>query len=245
MAFLSKLFSKASNSDSQPRVDMHSHLIPGIDDGSESIEESIELIKRMVDLGYQKIITTPHIMGDFYKNTPEIISEGLETVRGALKKENVEVVIEAAAEYYLDEWFVEKLDRKDELLTFGGNYLLVETSYLNRPSNLFDIIFKIQSAGYKVVLAHPERYTYMYDDFSAYEKLYSKNIYFQLNLNSLSGYYSPMAKKISEKLIDKRMIQFIGTDCHGDRHLDCLESKTRKSKYYSRLLKLPLLNDSV
>lgn len=245
MAFLSNLFSSKKDKVSQPTVDMHSHLIPGIDDGSESLEESIDLIKRMVGLGYKKIITTPHIMGDFYKNTPDNILGGLEVVKSALIKENIDVEIQAAAEYYIDEWFVEKIDRKDKLLTFGGNYLLVETSYLNRPSNLFEIIFKIQSAGYKVVLAHPERYSYMYDDFTGYEELFSKNIFFQLNLNSLSGYYSPMAKKISEKLIDRRMIQFIGTDCHGNRHLDCLESKTRKSKYYSKLLELPLLNDSI
>src|SRR5690606_2489169 len=108
-------------------VDMHSHLIPGIDDGSKTMEESLNLVKRLSDYGLRKIITTPHIMSEYYRNTPEIISMGLEDLRRAVKNEGVSIEIEAAAEYYMDEIFLEKIKNGEEILTFGDNYILVET----------------------------------------------------------------------------------------------------------------------
>ena len=120
-------------------VDMHSHLIPGIDDGAKTVEESIELIKILSGLGYTRLITTPHIMTDYYKNTPEIINAGLEQVREAIKLENIPIEIFAAAEYYLDDGFLQKLE-EEKLMTFGDNHLLVEISYINPPENIKEII---------------------------------------------------------------------------------------------------------
>lgn len=225
-------------------VDMHSHLIPNIDDGSKSLEESVVLIQELVKLGYKKIVTSPHIMGYFYKNTPDIILSGLATLKERLNVENIDVQIEAAAEYYLDEWFIEKLNNDVPLMTFGNNYVLFETSYMNEPAQLHQAIFLMRTLGYTPVLAHPERYIYLYSDFSEFKKIYEMDVLFQINLNSLAGYYSKAAKQFAEKLIDNNMVDFVGTDCHGVRHLDVLK-QVKLSKYYKKLAKLNILNNSL
>jgi protein-tyrosine phosphatase len=202
--------------------DIHSHLIPNIDDGSKSIEDSINMIREFYDLGYKKIITTPHIMGDAYRNTPEIILAGLESVKQALKENSIPVNIGAAAEYYLDFDFEKKLEN-EKLLTFGQNYLLFEVSYLNPPDNLYHVIFKMQTLGYKPVLAHPERYNFWHSEFETYESIVDKGVLLQLNLNSLTGYYSMATKKIAEQMIDKNMISMLGTDCHHTGHINLMK----------------------
>ncbi len=226
------------------RVDMHSHLIPEIDDGVDSYEEAIEMIRQMLELGYSKFVTTPHIMGDFYKNSPDTILPRLEKLRSKLVENGLDVEIEAAAEYYLDEWFVKKLSKNEPIMTMGDNFVLVETSYINRPQQLEQVLFDLKTSGYKPILAHPERYTYMYNDFENYTKLFDTGVYFQLNINSLSGYYSKAAKKISQELIKKRMVHFIGTDLHGPRHIEALKN-SMKTKAYRRLGELEILNDTL
>jgi protein-tyrosine phosphatase len=225
-------------------LDMHSHLLPGIDDGAPTLEDSIQLVKEMQKMGFKKLITTPHIMGDFYKNTPEIIAEKLNIVKERLKTEGIDIEISAAAEYYLDEWFIEKLERKEKLLTFGDNFLLFETSFLNEPSHLKEAIFLLASQGYKPVLAHPERYVYLYSDFSKFEDLFERGAYFQINVNSLSGYYSKPARLFAEKLIQKNMVHFAGTDCHGIRHLEAFR-KSMDSPFFAKLSQQNLLNSQV
>ena len=133
------------------QTDIHSHLLPAIDDGSKTYEESIELLKNFVALGYEKVITTPHIMSDFYRNTPEIIQSKLKKLQSKLKEHQVEIQIEAAAEYYMDDWFINQVNRKVPLLTFGDKYLLFETSFMNKPNQFFDVIFKLQTQGYKPI----------------------------------------------------------------------------------------------
>jgi len=225
-------------------VDMHSHVLPGLDDGAESMLDSVELIRELSKLGYKKLIATPHIMGDFFKNTPEIINKKLELVRKALKEHQVDVELDAAAEYYLDEWFIKLLDSNTPLLTFGNKYLLFETSYINESAYFKEALFKIKSLGLKPVLAHPERYTYLYSDFSRFQDLYNQGVLFQININSLSGYYSKTAQKYAAKLIEKNMVDFIGTDCHGVRHVEALR-KARSTKEYSKLLYSKILNNSL
>jgi tyrosine-protein phosphatase YwqE len=159
-------------------ADMHSHLLPGLDDGAESVEQSLELLRSLRDLGFRKLIMTPHIMGDFYKNTPEGIRAALNFLREAAIGAGLgDVALDCAAEYYLDEFLGQKLVDGTEMLTFGGErrYLLFETSYMNEPLNLFDIVFEMQAQGYCPVLAHPERYTYFYGRFSEIGKLRRDN----------------------------------------------------------------------
>ncbi|MGN6646778.1 MAG: tyrosine-protein phosphatase [Cytophaga sp.] len=246
MSFLSQLFSKKPETPADDFIfaDMHSHLIPAIDDGSKSLEESVALVKNLKALGYKKIITTPHIMGDFFKNTRETIVPGLKMLSDKLAEENIDIILQAAAEYYLDEWFMEKLEKDEPLLTFGKNYVLFETSYMNESRQLHQAIFLMRSKGYSPVLAHPERYTYLYEGFDHFRKIYDMGVLFQVNLNSLAGYYSKPAKHFAEKLIDHKMVDFVGTDCHGERHIEVLH-KVKASPYYNKLRDLPLLNNSL
>jgi protein-tyrosine phosphatase len=225
-------------------VDMHSHILPGLDDGSESMEKSLELVQAMKDLGYRKLIMTPHIMSDFYKNTPEGIRERLQMLREAIKEAGIEMELDCAAEYYLDEGLLDKLDSDEPLLTFGDNYLLFETSFLNEPLNLRDAIFKMRSKGYKPVLAHPERYTYFYGKFDELAELWNQGVLFQPNLNSLTGYYSAGAKTIAERLIDHGMVDFLGTDVHGLKHIESLK-RALTSKYLKKALALSIRNNQL
>jgi protein-tyrosine phosphatase len=222
------------------KADMHSHLIPGIDDGAKTIEDSLELIRIMHGLGYSKFITTPHIMSDYFRNTPEIILEGLATLKKALVENNIPVEVSAAAEYYLDDGFIRKLE-EEKLLTFGDNYLLVEVSYINPPDNVNEVLFRAQVLGYKPVLAHPERYPFWHRDLDHYKRFYEMGVTLQLNLNSLAGYYGPDAKKVAEKLIDMGIIGALGTDMHHLRHAGALQQVT-KEKYLKKILDMPLLN---
>jgi len=224
--------------------DIHSHFIPGIDDGSKTIEESVEMITEMYNLGYKKVITSPHIMGDFYRNTPEIILSGLENVRAALKQANIPIVVEAAAEYYLDFDLERKLD-EGELLTFGNKNLLFEVSYMNAPENLLHFIFKLQTMGYIPVLAHPERYNFWHNDFAKYQDLVEKGVKLQLNINSLTGYYSLATKKIAEQLIDNNMISYLGTDCHHMGHINLIKNVVREPHLKKLIESGKLLNNTL
>lgn len=226
------------------RVDMHSHLIPGIDDGSQSVEESLPMVKDLMELGYEEFICTPHIMGDVFRNTEETISKAHDQLMNHLAVNGLNPKITFAAEYYLDDWFHEKVKRNEKLLCLKDNILLFETSYMNAPAILKDVIFDLQSQGYDLVLAHPERYIYLYDSFEKFQELYDLNIKFQINLNSLTGYYSPAAKKFAQKLIDNKMVDYIGTDCHAEKHIIQLR-KAMNEKYFKKLASLNLLNDSL
>ena len=208
-------------------VDLHSHLIPGIDDGAKDLVDSVTIIKELINQGFSKIITTPHIMSDLYKNTPETIHSGLEILKRRLANDNIEIDISAAAEYYVDYDFEQRIGNEN-FLTFGEKYLLIEFSFLEAPRNMYDIIFKLQLEGYVVVLAHPARYQYF--DLKDYESLINRGVLFQLNLLSLIGYYSNQVKANAKLLIDNKFVSFVGTDCHNLNHArlypKCMISKS-------------------
>lgn len=226
------------------KVDLHSHLIPGIDDGAKDMEDSIAMVRRFADLGYQKLITTPHVMSDFYKNTPEIILGGLEELKANLPKHGIKMEIEAAAEYYLDEHLQEKI-KNNQLLTFGDNYLLFELPFIAEPPNLASIIFELQTNGYKPILAHPERYGFWYNDFNQYRQLKDKGVHLQLNLLSLIGHYSPETQKIAERLIDEELISFLGSDCHNQMHQELFELASTKEHLHRLIESGNLLNSEL
>lgn len=239
MSIFNRLFSRSKPGDPVNLgvlgVDMHSHFIPGIDDGAKTMKDSIQLLRGMEELGYRKVITTPHIMSDFFRNTPEIIESGMEQVRNAIKAEGLEIEIEAAAEYYYD-YDLEEKQKKQRLMTFGVNYLLFEVSYMNAPDNLDAFIFNLMTDGYKPVLAHPERYPFWFSkNLEQFEKLKDKGVLFQLNINSLTGHYSPATKKIAEEMIEKGWYEFAGSDCHHTGHLELL-GKARTEKSLAKLV---------
>jgi len=215
-------------------IDMHSHLLPGIDDGAENMEQSIELILHLKELGYHAAVTTPHIFWDMYRNNSEIIRQKREEVNQELKKRNIDFRLEAAAEYYCDEHF-ENLIEADDLLCLGKKNILFEMGFAAENANLGRVIFNLQIAGYKPILAHPERYEYWHGSLGNYERMLDKDVALQLNITSLTGQYGPNVKRISEKLIDARMISYLGTDCHHIKHIQ-LTNTARTNPALRRLL---------
>ena len=224
------------------KTDIHSHFIPGIDDGSPDMETSISLIKKMQELGYSKVITTPHVMSDFYQNSSETILKSLADVRLELKLQNINMEIAAAAEYYIDFEFEQKIG-KEKFLTFGDNYILVELSFMQAPKNLFDAIFKLQLEDYKVVLAHPERYRYYNQE--DYDNLISRGVLLQINLLSLIEYYSTPIQKKTEQLIANNQVSFIGTDCHNMMHSELYERCQTKKAWHDLANSGKLLNSTL
>lgn len=218
-------------------VDIHSHLLPGIDDGSKDIDDTISLISKMSSYGIKNFITTPHVLGDVYPNSTKKIKEKLEEVRLALKENNLnDININAAAEYMLDEQFSLRLEA-DDILTLKDNYILVEMSYFNAPYNLYEILFEIQLKGYKPVLAHPERYIFFHNDFENFYKLKKAGCVFQLNLLSLTEQYGKGVQKTAQKLIKENLYDFVGTDTHHHNHLNLLQ-KIGKTKIKKDIIHL-------
>ncbi|MES2063174.1 MAG: CpsB/CapC family capsule biosynthesis tyrosine phosphatase [Bacteroidota bacterium] len=213
-------------------TDMHSHVLPGIDDGAQNVEESIFLIKKMMSLGIKKIIATPHVMIDYYRNDADSIGNALTTLKAALKEQNIAIDISAAAEHYFDETFEKRID-DHKLFTMGDNYVLFELSFVTQPPNLIPIIQKMKDAGYKPILAHPERYGYM--DIEQMKTIRSWGCNLQMNTISLSGYYGSHAKRIAEELVDNQMIDFISSDMHHPRHAAAFEN-TLATPYLEKLL---------
>ncbi|MGY0407956.1 MAG: tyrosine-protein phosphatase [Polaribacter sp.] len=225
-------------------VDIHSHLLPGIDDGAKDIDNSIDLLLKMYSYGIRNFITTPHVLGDVYPNSSKTIKDKLEEVRTALKKKEIyDIKINAAAEYMMDEQFSKRLEN-DDILPLKDKYLLVEISYFNAPINLYEILFNIQLKGYKPVLAHPERYNFYHNDIENYYKLKKAGCLFQLNLLSLTEQYGKNVQKISYQLLKLNMYDFVGTDTHHHHHLELLK-KIGTVKNYQKIRDLLENNASV
>ena len=225
-------------------TDLHSHLLPGIDDGVETLEQAEEIILHFKQLGYTKLITSPHVMSDAYRNTSEGILAKLAELKHYLQSKGIAITIEAAAEYYLDETVMEMLETGKPMLTFGAKYLLFETNFLNEPLNLKEFIFLANSRGYKPVLAHPERYLYLQQNWDKLQDLLDRGVLFQLNISSITGYYSKAVQVTATKMIDKGWVHFLGSDCHTFQHVKLVEA-ARHTKYYQKALSLPLLNSTL
>ena len=204
-------------------ADMHSHLLPGIDDGAEDLETSVELIRGLQDLGYRKLITTPHIIWDLYKNTPTIINEKLDLVRKALKDKGIDVELTAAAEYFLDEHVEELLKKKEPLLTVSGNKVLIEFSMIFPSMNAKDVLFDMLMSGYQPIIAHAERYQYLQQNKEFYDELKDMGCLLQLNILSLYGHYGRTVRELAEYLLAKGFYDLVGTDLHHSRHLEELK----------------------
>lgn len=239
MGILGRLFQKKSALEpvdySILQIDLHSHLIPGIDDGSKSMEDSLNMLQRFVALGYKKVITTPHIMSDYYRNNPEIILGGLEEVRKAVKAHNIPIEIEAAAEYYMDEYFTELIHKK-EILTFGDQHVLFELSFSEEPPRVNDTIFHLITEGYKPIMAHVERYPYYVGKMDTLKNFKDRGCALQLNINSLSGHYGPHIKKWAQEVIDSGIVDVVGSDCHHLGHLEMM-TDLRTNPYVHKIVK--------
>jgi protein-tyrosine phosphatase len=210
-------------------TDIHSHLLPGIDDGSRDISETQHLISSLKAIGFNEFITTPHVYNGVWENTTQGIQSTLEKTITQLDG----TPLFAAAEYMMDSYFFDRLKKQEPLLTLKENYLLVEMSYLNAPIQLYDIIFEIQLQGYKPVLAHPERYLFYANNFDEFTKLKKSGCLFQLNLLSTTGYYGAVVTKIAQKLLDQNSYDFVGSDVHHQKHVNALSTKLQIKNHES------------
>jgi len=216
-------------------VDIHCHILPGIDDGAKNINESIELIKGLVALGVKEFIPTPHVMQDFYPNTDESIGSSFEILLDALKTTPLSnIPINPAAEYMMDNHF-EDLLNNENLFTLKGRYVLVEMSYFQQPINVKAIIFNLKSNGYLPVLAHPERYSYYHNNKAKYKELKQLGCFFQLNLLSLSNHYGKSVQETAHYLIQEEFIDFVGTDTHNINHVKKLSKIVLKKNIVPRI----------
>ncbi|WP_064196818.1 MULTISPECIES: tyrosine-protein phosphatase [Emticicia] len=237
--------SKETNTqNSHLRVDIHAHLLPQLDDGPTDIEQSIEIIQEMYDIGYRKLILTPHVMSGYYNNTTEGILNSLQILKSTLLQQNIQMELEAAAEYYVEDNLFRLIERR-EALTFGGSrqYLLFEVSFVSKVSCIIEAATKIRQAGYTPVLAHPERYISLQDK-NIIERLILNGIIFQLNIGSLTGYYSKQAQEIAEFIISKNLAVFWGTDCHSYNQLQSIK-QTFKLNIFLEAMKQNVLNNSL
>lgn len=215
-------------------VDMHSHILPGIDDGAKTVKDSVALIKGLYDLGYRHFIATPHVMADLYPNTPENIRQALQRVRGAIAGQKIDVTIDAAAEYMLDDQFADILHH-DELLPLPGNHVLVEMGFIAPPPGLHSLLFRLQTKGYRPIIAHPERYGYFENELDNYQPLRDYGCAFQVNMLSLTGYYGSTVQRTAEKLLKAGWVDYLGTDLHHRAHLEELQMAL-ESPAFNRML---------
>lgn len=221
-------------------ADMHNHILPGIDDGSPDLDTSFQLIDTLLELGYQKFVCTPHILLEIHPNNKTTISNAWHQLTNGLNSKGLEVPVEFAAEYMLNFEFDELLEN-DNILSFGNKQVLIEMSYAVESPNIREAIFTLQTRGYKPILAHPERYPYYFHRFEHYEHLIDAGCDLQLNLLSLTGYYGKPIKNVAEKLVEKDLISWVGTDLHHHRHLGALmqlSNDTRVLRYLDKIKNL-------
>jgi protein-tyrosine phosphatase len=227
------------------KTDMHSHLLPGIDDGSPDVESSIAYIKGMMEIGYKKFITTPHIYPDLYPNTRETITAAHQLLVQKLNEEQIDAEITAAAEYFIDDIFPDRLTNKEQLLTLQKNHVLVEISFLVPPPNLDQTIFNMIVNGYQPVLAHPERYSFYHHKKEVYHKFKDQGCMLQVNILSVAGYYGKSAQDIARYLLKEKLVDYIGTDLHHERHLAALANPQLSADIAAAMQTNSFLNSSL
>lgn len=224
-------------------VDMHSHLVPGIDDGAHDKESSSYLIDGLAALGYRSLITTPHISSEYFPNSTATIENPFETVKHELTEKKTALSFRYAAEYLMDEKFTALAEAK-ELLTLKDKYVLVETGFIRRPLNFEASMFHLQSKGYLPVLAHPERYRY-FEDLKTLEEIRERSVLLQVNLLSFTGYYGEHERKMATNLLVAGMIDLLGTDLHNERQLFHLNEFKVGNKVKKLLEKGAFKNESL
>jgi tyrosine-protein phosphatase YwqE len=201
-------------------IDIHNHVLPGIDDGARNLQDTQQLLAGMHALGIKKCIGTPHTLQGVWNNTTATIQDAWHSVDGIASLEGHTHLLRAASEYMIDNSLLERIQNKVPLLPLHHQKVLVEMSYQSPPLGLFDILFELQLQGYEVVLAHPERYYFYHNQFAQYEKLKQSRIQFQINLLSVTGYYGKDVALVAGQLLKEGYIDFAGTDIHHQRHVD-------------------------
>lgn len=204
-------------------TDIHCHILPGVDDGSPDVETSVNLVERMQKWGIRRIIATPHVTECSFENTPQILDPALEELQTALKERGNDIQLSRASENRIDDYFRELLG-KGQIKLMPDNYILVENSYMQEPWQLDRFLYDLRIKGMRPILAHPERYFYYHDrSLSRYLEIHRTGTYFQINILSLAGAYGKPEKKIAEELLEKGLVDFLGTDLHNEEHADLID----------------------
>lgn len=226
-------------------TDIHSHLVPGVDDGSKDFETSLALLKGINELGITRSIITPHVTLNTFENTPEIINPLFNELKAKAKDAQIDVELGLSAEYRVDDFFEREVLQKDKFMLYPNNYILIENSFIQQALNFEQIVFDLKVKGLKPILAHPERYLYYAQKKERYKELHSFEILFQCNLLSFAGYYGKEVKEIAYWLLDNNLINFIGSDMHNFTHLNTIKEFCQSRECHKLAEKLDIMNETV
>jgi len=223
-------------------TDVHSHLLPGIDDGVPNASSGVHLIKLLMDLGLRQFIITPHVYDEVYPNTPETIDMAHEKLYMEMERSGLEdVYTHSGGEYMLGERFGNLLEN-NRVRAFPTGHLLVELPWLAEPPQLEQTLFRILSKGYIPIMAHPERYTFYSQQYKMYHRLKDIGCLLQMNLLAPTGYYGREVSKSAEYLRKNNMYDFVGTDLHNERQFGRLAKYVKSGNAYKDLKHLNLKN---
>jgi len=224
-------------------IDIHNHILPGIDDGAKTVEDSINLIKGFSDIGVKKFIATPHIMHNYYPNDYDTIHAAHDKLKNKLLSEDMEeITLDVAAEHMIDSNF-DKLLEQEKVMPLRNNYLLIEMSYLQPPINFDEAILNIAAHRYFPILAHPERYSFLHLDSSKFQKYKKNGILFQMNLLSLGQFYGKDVQKKAHKLLQNGLVDYVASDIHNQQQLQSIK-ELQLSKNLMKLL-YPVIENTI
>lgn len=225
-------------------IDMHSHLLPGIDDGVADVETSITFVRELQGLGYRGLICTPHVYEEVHPNTPSSIQAAHGLLKEGLLDSGIQMPLYASAEYMMGGGFRSLLS-EGQLLPQPNNYLLVEMSYMVETAGVEQLLFDMAIKGYRPILAHPERYVFYFQERHRLHALKEAGCLLQLNLLSPTGYYGKEVARMAGYLIKQHMYDLVGTDLHHQRHLDRIKQYVLSGKAHEELHSLPLRNAEI
>ena len=191
-------------------IDFHSHILPNIDDGSRNYEETINILKEANEAGFEKVISTSHYMEDCY----EVSEQAREELINKIKLETNNLQLYTGSEIYITEDIVELIKNKKASTINNSKYLLFELPMNSKPLYVEDIVYRLIQNGYQPIIAHPERYSYVQDDFDYALDLLDMGVLFQSNYGSLIGLYGDKAKKTLKKMLKQDLVHFLGSDVH-------------------------------
>lgn len=212
-------------------TDVHCHILPGVDHGSQSMEQSLEMLRAEAEMGINRVILTSHVTAITFENTRETLTDAFMKLKDAVTDEGMDMELFLSAEYRMDEYF-DKEYAADHLIPMPGNHILLENSFQQELMNLDELLFDMQVKGYRTILAHPERYTYYSRRRKRYEQLHNAGARFQVNILSFTGYFGEEARDSALWFAHNGMIDYLGSDMHNVKHahiiMDYINSKEWK-----------------
>ena len=247
MSLLGKLFH--SNKEQVQlfyNTDVHCHILPGVDHGSQSLEQSLEMLRAEMEMGINRVILTSHVTAITFENTGDSLTSAFQVLKKAVREAGLDIELHVSAEYRMDEYF-DKEYKAGHLLPMPGNHVLLESSFQQELMNLDELLFDMQVKGYKTILAHPERYTYYSRRRKRYEQLHNAGARFQVNILSFTGYFGEEARNSALWFARNEMIDYLGSDMHNLKHahiiMDYLNSKEWKK--LSKVIEPTIKNDLI